>query len=76
VAAQFQQQRQRAGLTQEAAARALGISAETMTNWEAGFSEPKVSQLLDMAKLYRVDPSVLLTRAPELTQGQASPCNI
>lgn len=51
----YRQMRDQAGITQEAAAEALGISAHTIQNFEAGKREPKISLAFKMADLYGCD---------------------
>jgi transcriptional regulator with XRE-family HTH domain len=49
--------RERANLSQQAAAKELGLSAEsksTLSAWESGAREPKASMLAKMARLYGV----------------------
>lgn len=44
--------RKKAGLTQMAVARALGISDSAVNQWEKGKTFPKTEQLPKLAKLY------------------------
>lgn len=43
-----------AGLTQKAAAHALGVSNATIVNWEQGKSSPKQTNLSRLCALYGV----------------------
>lgn len=43
-----------AGLTQKDAANALGVSEQTLSNHERGISEPRVSMIEKICKLYGV----------------------
>ena len=43
-----------AGLTQEAAAKALKVRKETVVAWEKGKTEPKISQFREICSLYRI----------------------
>lgn len=52
------------GLTQEAAARAAGLSRAAYRNLEAGLSEPRASTLVAVAKALGVSPADLLRPAP------------
>jgi transcriptional regulator with XRE-family HTH domain len=52
--------REGASLAQEEASRSLRVDVGTLGNWEASRTEPKVSQLLRMARLYQCEPSDLL----------------
>ena len=42
------------GLSQEEAARALGISRDTLSNWERGETYPNIPQLKNIEKVYEV----------------------
>lgn len=53
-------------LTQEQAARALGVCLETYQNWESGFSEPRASQLQILARLLGATPDRLLGFQPHV----------
>lgn len=46
--------RQRAGLTQEAAAGRLYVERSTVAQWERGTSRPSVDRLQPLARLYQV----------------------
>ncbi len=43
-----------AGLTQDQVRREMGITTNTIVSWENGQSEPKVSQALKLAELYKI----------------------
>ena len=43
-----------AGLTQEEVARNLGISKNTLINWEKGKSIPRATQMQKMCKIYNI----------------------
>lgn len=43
-----------ANLTQEAAAKSVNVEKETISRWERGKSEPKVSQAYALCELYGV----------------------
>ncbi len=43
--------REETGLSLEAVAAPLGVSRQTICNWEAGRSEPKLSQLVELERL-------------------------
>jgi Predicted transcriptional regulators len=47
--------RAQTGLTQEAAAKALGISQNTLQKYEAGITTPDVLRSYQIAKLYSFD---------------------
>nr|DAL90253.1 MAG TPA: helix-turn-helix domain protein [Caudoviricetes sp.] len=48
-----------AGLTQEQAAKELGISRSTLRNWEIGKSFPKQPDISAMCELYKIPFDVL-----------------
>jgi len=52
--------RQAAGLSQEAAARKLDVSASTWAHWEQGVNEPRLEAFRRIAKLLGVNPGDLL----------------
>lgn len=41
------------GLTQEEASKQLGISENTLRNWESGKSAPRASKIPDICRLYK-----------------------
>lgn len=45
------------GLTQKEAAKVLGISDQTLSNYERGNSFPDISQVQEIAKLYGISIS-------------------
>ena len=48
----FKQMREKAKLTQQAVADALGVDRSTVSKWESGASVPKTSKLYKIAILY------------------------
>jgi len=46
--------RRRAGLKQAEAARQVGVSRTTISNWEVGLAEPQIGHAAQMATLYGV----------------------
>lgn len=52
--------RERAGLTQAAAATAVGTSQPTLSDWERGRRSPSLDQLARLAHAYGVDFADLL----------------
>lgn len=46
--------RQRAGLTQEAAAGRLYVDRSTVAQWERGAARPSIDRLQPLARLYQV----------------------
>ena len=43
-----------AELSQEEAAKAIGVSKQTIFNWEKGVQEPKISQARALSDLYKM----------------------
>ena len=52
--------RQDSGMTQSEVAEELGITAQTVRNWEAGRHEPSAKVISDLAERYRVSEEKLL----------------
>ena len=52
--------RKKKGMTQEELAEDLHISAQAVSKWESGASDPSTSNLLALAKLYGVSAEDLL----------------
>lgn len=58
----FQQARQKAGLTQQQAATALGINQATVCLWENGKTAPRAALLPRIAALYHCTVDDLLKK--------------
>lgn len=56
----FELLRNRAGLSQEALARVMGLSRMTIANWEKGKTEPSASQIKVLADIFGVTTDQLL----------------
>ena len=54
--------RNKSGLTQNEIANKLGVSGQTILNWENGIYEPKISQLIQLADLFDVTVDYLIER--------------
>ena len=52
----------KSGLTQNEIANKLGVSGQTILNWENGIYEPKISQLIQLADLFEVSVDYLIER--------------
>lgn len=54
--------RNKSGLTQNEIATRLGVSGQTILNWENGIYEPKINQLIELADLFDVSVDYLIER--------------
>ena len=64
----LKENRIRCQMTQEFVAETLGVSRQSVSKWENGSSDPNTSNLIALAKLYKISPEDLLecaTRTPE-----------
>jgi len=56
--------RKKRGLTQENAAKLLGVGRATLANWEVGRADPSTDDIRSMARLYNVTADYLLDLEP------------
>ena len=49
-------------MTQEFVAESLGVSRQAVSKWENGISDPSTSNLLALAKLYKVSAEEILNK--------------
>ena len=56
----LKENRVRCRMTQEFVAETLGVSRQSVSKWENGSSDPNTSNLIALAKLYKVSPEALL----------------
>ena len=56
----LKENRIRCQMTQEFVAEALGVSRQSVSKWENGSSDPNTSNLIALAKLYKISPEELL----------------
>lgn len=64
----LKENRIRCQMTQEFVAETLGVSRQSVSKWENGSSDPNTSNLIALAKLYKISPEELLecaTKTPE-----------
>ena len=64
----LKENRIRCQMTQEFVAETLGVSRQSVSKWENGSSDHNTSNLIALAKLYKISPEELLecaTRTPE-----------
>ena len=54
--------RNKSGLTQNEIATKLGVSGQTILNWENKIYEPKIGQLIQLADLFNVTIDYLVER--------------
>ncbi|MCQ2508171.1 MAG: helix-turn-helix domain-containing protein [Dorea sp.] len=47
-------------MTQEFVAESIGVSRQAVSKWESGKSDPSTSNLISLAKLFRIEPEELL----------------
>ena len=47
-------------MTQEFVAETLGVSRQAVSKWESGITDPSTSNLIELAKLFKVSPEELL----------------
>lgn len=52
----------KSGFTQNEIATKLGVSGQTILNWENGIYEPKINQLIQLADLFNVSIDYLVER--------------
>lgn len=50
------------GLTQNELANMLGVTGQTILNWENGIYEPKISQLIELSNIFNVTIDFLVER--------------
>ena len=56
-------ERARAGMTKQALATEIGVSPDTMKNWQTGKNEIPASKIVAMADLFKVSTDYLLGRS-------------
>ena len=54
--------RNKNSMTQNEVARKIGVSGQTILNWESGIYEPKINQLIQLADLFNVSVDYLIER--------------
>ena len=63
--------RNEAGLTQETAAELLGVSRQTVSNWENEKSYPDIVSVIKMSDIYNVSLDRLLKEDSDMTDGKS-----
>lgn len=56
----LKQHRENCKMTQEFVAEAIGVSRQAVSKWENGTSDPSTSNLIALAKLFRISAEELL----------------
>lgn len=59
----------RCQMTQEFVAETLGVSRQSVSKWENGSSDINTSNLIALAKLYKISPEELLECATRMPNG-------
>jgi len=68
----IRQLREAKGWTQLKLANEVGVTPSTIYNWETGRSEPKVTQLREVARIFSVSSdSIELVREPDHVKNAA-----
>lgn len=65
--------RKKAGLTQKQVGDHIGISAQAVSKWENGQSEPDIQSLCMLAELYGVSVDILIGKAPDSPNAPVAP---
>ena len=47
-------------LSQEGLAEMMGVSRQAVSKWESGASDPSTTNLIALAKLFKIDPEELI----------------
>ncbi len=68
IGSKIRNARNEAGCTQERAAEALGVSRQTVSNWENGKSYPDIISVIKMSDLYSVSLDHLLKEEKEVKE--------
>ena len=69
----LKENRIRCQMTQEFVAETLGVSRQSVSKWENGSSDPNTSNLIALAKLYKISPEELLECATRTPENEDSP---
>ena len=56
----LKQHREECKMTQEFVAEAIGVGRQAVSKWENGTSDPNTSNLIVLAKLFKISPEELL----------------
>lgn len=77
LAIKLRKYRENCGLSQKAVAEALNMERSGYTVYETGRSQPPIHNLIKIAELFNIDPSVLLTNEkPDSLKDNATESNM
>lgn len=65
----FSSAHEKAGMTQNEGAKALGVNQSAVSFWESGRNQPRGKQMVKLAKLYGVTVDELLREDDTNAQG-------
>ena len=61
--------RKQANMTQSQLSEKLGVTGQTVLNWENGVYEPKIEQLIKLADLFNVTIDYLVDRPTKISKA-------
>ena len=64
--------RKKAGWSQDELASKLNVTRQSVSKWENGSSDPNTSNLIALAKLYKLSPEQLLEYAAGMPDGESN----
>ncbi len=65
--------RRASGMSQEELAEKLGVSRQAVSKWESGATQPELSKLIELSKIYQVSVDALLSLEHTKEQQDSSP---
>ena len=65
--------RRASGMSQEELAEKLGVSRQAVSKWESGATQPELSKLIELSKIYQVSVDALLSLEHAKEQQDCSP---
>ena len=65
--------RRASGMSQEELAEKLGVSRQAVSKWESGATQPELSKLIELSKIYQVSVDALLSLEHAKEQQDRSP---
>lgn len=71
VAANIKRYREKMGLTQEELAEKLGVARSTVTQWENGWSSPRMGKVQQLARVFHVTTADIVSERIELDTHDA-----